>query len=196
MSSQAPQLASVLPAPAHAAKLHGKRMNSTPAGASGRCGRTVRSSRDGDSKNFFRGLPCDSPRPLRQNTRTGGHEPADGSDRTAADGIASLPPWPDTPDWPATSTNDAPPAGTPSCSNDTVDDGEQTTVRTPSADTGEPGDETGTALDLPVLDKDDEVGPREVLLPEGQASRGSWLLLREAFLIHPDSLPNRSDLPA
>ncbi len=126
---------------------------------------------------------------------TGGHEPADGSDRTAADGIASLPPWPDTPDWPATSTNAAPPAGTSSCSTDTVDGGERTTVRTPSADSGEPGDETGTALDLPVLDNDDVVGPREVLLPEGQASRRScYFSVRRSFK-HSESLPNRSDLP-
>lgn len=76
-----------------------------------------------------------------------------------------------------------------------MDGEERTTVRTPSADSGEPEDETGTALDLPVLNKDDEVGPREVLLPEGQASRRSCYFSVRRFLMHAEFLPNRSDLP-
>jgi hypothetical protein len=82
------------------------------------------------------------------------------------------------------------------CSNARKDGAEGRTARSPSEDIDESGDEMRTALEIPADDKHAVVGPREVLLPEGQVSWRSANFSARRFLINTYSLTNSPPIPA
>jgi len=115
------------------------------------------------------GWRCSPPVPLRAPTL------ADAGVRDNADfaPAAALSPacWPDSADWHTSAANAAPLVGKLHCNSDLGADKDGTAVHSLSGDST--ALETTAALDWQSTGVDTEVGPREVVTPEGQASAES-----------------------
>jgi hypothetical protein len=176
--------ASELPAPAPCVTLVGTSHYRTFDGGSPHTPRTRRSSRGERSKKFSPSAPCDGPRAavprdrqkprsrlLRRDGRdTGGPVP---------DAAAVPPRFAGTAAPHATETNAERPGYRPGCNTGSAGGQADTDARTPSAGNAGPASQLGDQrdvrypLDAGTNSQHAEMGPREGLLPKGQASERS-----------------------
>jgi hypothetical protein len=180
--------ASAHPTPEHDGTLGGTTGYRSPEEANVGSARTGCNNPAGDNKFFGLGADADDPRaPSRdgpQHHFSLRRTPADnvpGNAATAPVGKHTPARWPDTSLAIAAGTTPAPWLGIRDCSNTSAHSRAEKNIHNLPTNTGEPA--AGRAdLETPVWMTYGEVGPREVLLPTGQASDGSSLLPPEAIL--------------
>jgi hypothetical protein len=177
------------------AKPDGRRPYRSFSAAIGRSGCNVRSIRDDGNKNSCRRRPCDSPRPRLGCPTRKVRAAACGIAETAPGAVPCPPDWPNTSDWPAIATSDAPPGDKLRCNSGSGGDGVRTTVRTLSEGKDGLAGGRGSALDSPPTDWHHEGGPREVLLPRGQVSRRSCYFSARRILTRTGILADNTSLP-
>ena len=113
------------------------------------------------------------------------------TDETACDVSLGPPPSCGIGPLPDAETRSGPPDNTLRCSSDKADAAERTSADSLSTDNVSDARRNGHPLGKPNLNNHDELGPRELVLPDGQVSERSPCSSPRRFFNTPSSAPQR-----